>query len=489
MDKKLTNILPKIDPNDIHLLNFGKAVMSHLTYEPNADQLKLIAAFGHFLLYGGDRSALLLSGYAGTGKTSMTGAIVRALNEASVKTVLLAPTGRAAKIMAEYSGHSAYTIHRKIYRQKAYGLNGTFNLADNKHTRTVFIVDEASMIANSSPDGAVFGSGRLLDDLISYVYSGENCRLMLIGDAAQLPPVGQTASPALSENVIAGYGLNVYKVFLSEIARQAQQSGIIVNATALRNAMLAPVTEPPRIDVTHFDDTEAITGEFMLEMLSSCYDYGGTDDTIVITRSNKRAVIYNAAIRNQILYREEELSTGDMLLIAKNNYFWAEEYENLDFLANGDVARVEKVWGDVEKRHGLRFADVTVSLPYHNNLEMDVKIVLDCLFSDAPALTREQNEHLFNNALNAYSGDRRARLRSLKTDPYYNALQVKFAYALTCHKAQGGQWANVFVDMGGIAPDATLTIDYLRWLYTAITRARSNVYLVNYRDPDNDFDY
>ena len=481
----MTNILPEIDARDGHLLNFGKAVLGALPYDPSDDQMLLIAGFGHFLLYGGERSAFLLNGYAGTGKTSMTGAMVRVLNEAGVKTVLLAPTGRAAKIFAEYSGHAAFTIHRKIYRQRSYGPDGAFNLAENKHKNTVFIVDEASMISTGSADGAVFGSGNLLADLMEYVYQGEGCRLMLIGDEAQLPPVGQTQSPALSVDVIQGYGLQVYKVYLTTVARQQQESGIISNATAVRQIITAGQAARPELDVHTYGDVEAVTGEFLVEKITDCYDSDGLSETAVITRSNKRAVLYNAAIRNQILYRESELVSGDILLVAKNNYYWSEEYEGLDLVANGDVVRVVRVWGEEEHRYGLRFANVTVEFPDHDGLEMDAKVVLDCLFSDAPALSPTQMEQLYNGVMSELSGDKRSRLKALKQNPYYNALQVKYAYAMTCHKSQGGQWKNVFVDMGGIAPEAMETPDYLRWLYTAITRATERLYLVNYVT-DND---
>ena len=474
------NILPTIDAQDKHLLNFGKAVLSALPYDPSDDQMLLIAGFGHFLLYGGERSAFLLNGYAGTGKTSMTGAMVKVLSEAGTKTVLLAPTGRAAKIFADYSGHSAFTIHRKIYRQRSYGPDGTFNLAENKHRDTIFIVDEASMIANHSADGAVFGSGHLLDDLIEYVYQGQNCRLMLIGDEAQLPPVGQSLSPALNVSVVEGYGLQVYKVGLTSIARQAQESGIVHNATMLRQIMGAEKLVIPKLDVSSFPDLEALSGEFVIERIEDCYNGDGLSETAIITRSNKRAVLYNAAIRNQILYREEELSSGDILLVAKNNYFWSEEYDDVDFIANGDVVRVVRIWGEAERRYGLRFINATVEFPFRQNLEMDVKVVLDCLFSDSPALSAEQSQQLFNGVMSSLSGDKPTRLRALKKDPYYNALQVKYAYAMTCHKSQGGQWKNVFIDMGGIAPESMETLDFLRWLYTAITRATRKVYLVNY---------
>lgn len=457
---------------------FGIEVMNNLPYEPNADQMMLIAQFGHFLYHRSDDAVFLLGGYAGTGKTSMTGAIVKTLTEHNMKCVLLAPTGRAAKVFTEYSHHTAYTIHRKIYRQKAYGTEG-FGIADNRHTSTFFIVDEASMISNTTGEGSVFGSGRLLDDLIHYVYSGAGCRLVLIGDRAQLPPVGQTDSPALSRAVLQSYGLTVFETFLSDTRRQAAHSGILHNATLLRRMMAENQLQKPVLDFTGFDDIRSISSEYLLEQISDCYAADGLNDTIVVTRSNKRATMFNLGIRNQILYREDELVSGDMLLVSKNNYFWSEEYDELDFIANGDVMRVVRVRGEVETRYGLRFANVTVEFPDHSNLELDVKIVLDALVSDAPALTRAQSEQLYSQVMDELEGDKRSRYRALKKHPYFNALQVKYAYTVTCHKAQGGQWKNVFIDMGYIADEAFAQLDFFRWLYTAISRARGHVYLIN----------
>lgn len=472
------NQLPRINRNDKAIMRFGTEVLASLPYDPNNGQMLLIAAFAHFLLYSPQQTVFLLKGYAGTGKTSMTGALVKTMSQKGMKAVLMAPTGRAAKVFTEYSGHTAYTIHRKIYRQQSYGQNN-FLLAENKHTNTVFIVDEASMISNSSGDYSVFGTGRLLDDLISYVYSGQGCRLMLIGDTAQLPPVGQSESPALSDTVLEGYHLAVYEVFLHEIARQVQTSGIIHNATMLRNIMASGLLAAPTLQLKAFNDITNVTGEFLMEQLSDCYDCDGQNETIIITRSNKRAVLFNSGVRNSILYREDQLVCGDMLLVAKNNYFWSQDYDNIDFIANGDIIEVKRVWGEIEDRYGLHFANVTVEFPDHNHLEMDTKIILDCLFSDTPALTAAQSELLFNGVMEELAGDKRTRFKALKKHPYFNALQVKYAYAVTCHKAQGGQWQNVFVDMGGIMPDALSSLDFLRWLYTAITRARRQVFLIN----------
>ena len=467
-----------VDRNDRQILAFAEEVMQILPYEPNDDQLSVLAAFGHFMLYGNDQSVFLLNGYAGTGKTSMIGAIVKALSLRGRKTVLLAPTGRAAKVFTEYSCHPAYTIHRRIFRQNSY-LDAGFSLAENKHTDTLFIVDEASMISNSLGENSFFGTGRLLDDLIQYVYSGRGCRLVLMGDTAQLPPVGQAESPALSVNVLKSYALRVYNLHLKQIARQAQESGILLNATILRQVMESGEWCVPKLQLQAYDDIEAITGEFLLETISDCYDRDGMNETIVVTRSNKRATQFNLGIRNSILYREDELVAGDMLLVSKNNYFWAEEYDQMDFIANGDVMRVQRVWGEIEHAYGLRFANVTVQFPDHGDLEMDVKIILDCLTNDTPGLSNAQNENLYNCVMSELTGDKRSRYRELKKNPYFNALQVKFAYAVTCHKAQGGQWQNVFIDMGAIMPDALSTQDFYRWLYTAITRTRSHTYLIN----------
>ena len=461
--------------------NFGSAVLSHLPYEPNREQTMLIASLSFFCINQEPESLLLINGYAGTGKTSLTGALVRALADFGKKTVLLAPTGRAAKVFSEYSGHSAFTIHRKIYRQKSYSPEyGNFLLAENKHVDTFFIVDEASMIPNASAEGAVFGTGRLLDDLIHYVYSGVRCHLILLGDNAQLPPVGYTESPALSVEQLRSYGLKVYETQLTLIARQNEGSGILHNATLLRNNMSCRENlVKPVLHLSEYNDIEVLSGEYMSETISDCYDRDGLNETIVITRSNKRATMFNAGIRNQILYREDELVSGDMLLVAKNNYFWSEQYEELDFIANGDVARVSRVRG-THKMYGFRYADVTLEFPDHNNIEVDAKVILDGLFSDSPALSREQSERLFTEIYAELEGDKRTRYKALKQNPYFNALQVKYAYTVTCHKAQGGQWKNVFIDMGYIPEDAFTSLDFYRWLYTAITRARSHVYLINF---------
>ncbi|MCP9610870.1 ATP-dependent DNA helicase [Coprobacter tertius] len=458
---------------------FLKQVKSNLPYLPNVGQEKMLEALCDFLFEGIDESLFLLTGYAGTGKTSLVGALVKTLGTFQRKAVLLAPTGRAAKVFSLYAGHAAYTIHKKIYRQRSFtGDYDGFQITDNLHKNTLFIVDEASMISNISSDTYVYGSGCLLDDLIEYVYSGEGCRLILLGDRAQLPPVGQENSPALDKNVLSGYGLQVFDAELHTVARQAGDSGILFNATHLREQMFSDPSAIPHIWFSSFQDIEKVSGEFLVETISTAYDRDGMDETIVITRSNKRANIFNQGIRNQILYRDEELTAGDMLLIAKNNYFWSEKYKEIDFIANGDVARVVKV-RNTREMYGFRFADVALYFPDYE-VEIECKIILDTLSTEAPALTSEMNNRLFMSVYEDYFDitTKREKLKKVKIDPWYNALQVKYAYAVTCHKAQGGQWKNVFIDMGYIRTEF-LGLDFYRWLYTAFTRSSRHLYIIN----------
>ena len=460
--------------------------IANLPYTPNDSQRELITRLARFVIGGRDTDLFLLTGYAGTGKTSLVGALVRTLSSLNFKTVLLAPTGRAAKVFSRYAHHPAYTIHRKIYRQQRFSpdMRG-FLSGNNTHRDTLFIVDEASMIANSPGEPGFYGSGQLLDDLLEYVYSGENCRLLLLGDVAQLPPVGQPFSPALSPEVLKSMGMNVISFELNQVARQDTDSGILFNATRLRSIMSECTDSPmppPQLRFSNFPDVVNLSGEFLIETLSDSFDSVGLDDTIVITRSNKRAGIFNQGIRNQILYREEELTAGDMLLVAKNNYYWGKEYKEVDFIANGDVARVVRVRKNYEM-YGFRFADVQLQFP-DLEVELEARILLDTLHSDAPALSREQNEQLYTAILEDYAhiSTQRERLQRLKADPWYNALQVKYAYGVTCHKAQGGQWRHAYIDMGYIDPSA-LSLDFYRWLYTAITRATERVYFINIAEP------
>ncbi|WP_290091712.1 AAA family ATPase, partial [uncultured Bacteroides sp.] len=435
-----------------------------------------------FLFSRQSDSVFLLKGYAGTGKTSLIGALVKTLDQLQQKCVLLAPTGRAAKVFSHYAQHPAYTIHKKIYRQRNFSNDlDNFSLDDNLHQHTLFIVDEASMIANDGLSGAVFGTGRLLDDLIQYVYSGTGCRLMLIGDTAQLPPVGEEESPALSADRLRGYGMEVYEAQLTEVVRQMHDSGILWNATELRRYISEEdFFTLPSVRVEGFPDIRTVSGSELIEVINDCYGQTGMDETIVVCRSNKRANIYNRGIRNTILYREDELNSGDLLMVAKNNYFWTEGCKEMDFIANGDIAVVRRV-RRTREAYGFRFADVVLAFPDYDDMELEVKLLLDTLHTDTPALPKELNDKLFYSVLEDYAdiAVKRERMKKMKADPHYNALQVKYAYAVTCHKAQGGQWKRVFLDQGYMTEDM-LTPDYFRWLYTAFTRATEILYLVNW---------
>ena len=459
-----------------------RQIKENFPYQPTPEQENAIKLLSQFLCSPKADVAFLLRGYAGTGKTSLVGALVRTLDFLKQKVVLLAPTGRAAKVFSAYAGHPAFTIHKKIYRERAYsGEGGNFTLNDNLTTHTLYIVDEASMISNAGLSGAMFGTGRLLDDLVQFVYSGQGCRLLLMGDTAQLPPVGEELSPALYADALRGYGLEVVETDLTQVVRQEQQSGILWNATALRRLIAEEEWGVlPKIRISGFPDVKLLPGNELIDALSACYDRDGTDETIVVCRSNKRANIYNNGIRAQILWREEELESGDLLMVAKNNYYWTEKEKNLDFIANGETAVVRRVRRTAEM-YGFRFADVLLSFPNWQDAELEVRLLLDTLHSDAPALSREESERLFQTVLEDYVDIplKRDRMKKMKADPYYNALQVKYAYAVTCHKAQGGQWKNVFLDQGYMSEEY-LTPDYFRWLYTAFTRATDTLYLVNY---------
>lgn len=450
---------------------------------PTAEQSEAIRRFSDFMLDRNDRVAMILRGSAGTGKTTLAAAIVKALVEMKQKIMLMAPTGRAAKVFAFNASMPAYTIHRRIYRQKTMtDMASPFSLNVNLATDTLFIVDEASMIANMGSGDTAFGTGCLLDDLIQFVYTGRNCRLMLIGDKAQLPPVGEEGSPALMTEVVQGYGLDVYEANLNEVLRQSQDSGILYNATMVRKMITHDyLTQLPKIRFQGFEDIVNLRGDELIEQLASSYSHAGLDDTIVVTRSNKRAIIYNNGIRNMVLGREELVSQGDMLMVVKNNYYWAEKLKlQLPFIANGDRARVMRIRNHREL-YGFHFADITFSLPDYDNLELTATTLLDSLQAEVPSLTREQNELLFQNVMADYQHLplKSDRFKALRQDPYYNALQVKYAYAVTCHKAQGGQWSHVYVDQGYMTDDM-LTPDYVHWLYTAFTRATEKLYLVNW---------
>ena len=458
----------------------------HLT--PTAEQTAAIRVFADFMSSRDSQAIMVLRGSAGTGKTTLAAAIVRGMMALKQNLVLMAPTGRAAKVFSLYAGCPAYTIHRRIYRQKS--LEGGFDLNFNGAHDTLFIVDEASMIAN--------GDTPLLDDLMRFVYNDRNCRLLLIGDRAQLPPVGEQESPALQASVLRCYGMTVFEADLNEVLRQSQESGILFNATRIREEGREFRGERreergerilmPQIRLRNFDDIRIVPGDELIESLATSYSRAGADDTIVITRSNKRANIYNQGIRNTVLDREDELCRGDRLMIVKNNYYWSKEEgvkskENssgIEFIANGDVAVVQRV-RNIHEQYGFRFAEVTMTFPDYDDYELTAMTLLDTLTAEAPALTREQQQLLYERVQEDYADIplKADRMKKIKEDRYYNALQVKFAYAVTCHKAQGGQWQHVYIDQGYMTDDM-LNSDYLHWLYTAFTRATEKVFLVNW---------
>ena len=460
--------------------HLSRQIRQNFPHTPTNEQLFALNILADFLLSANENSALLLKGYAGTGKTSLVGALVKTMSGLKQKSVLLAPTGRAAKVLSNYAGQQAFTIHKKIYRQDAFSNDlSAFHPSDNLHKDTLFIVDEASMISNQGIDSHYFGSGRLLDDLIHYVYSGENCRLMLMGDTAQLPPVMQVESPALQADILIGYNLQVDEIQLTEVVRQDLNSGILYNATLLRDSLRNNRVEIyPKLTVKGFADIQMINGSELIEANSNAYSKDGLDDTIVISRSNKRANIYNNGIRNQILYREEELSTGDRLMIVKNNYFWTRNNKEIDFIANGEIVQVLRVRNE-SHLYGFRFCDVTVRFQDYD-MELDIKILLDTLQTEAPALPKELNDKLFYTILEDYQdiSTKSGKMKKMKENPHYNVVQVKYAYAITCHKAQGGQWKNVFLDIGYMTEEM-LGENFYRWLYTAMTRATDRLYLVN----------
>ena len=484
-------------------------ILDKFGFRPTKEQDLAAEMMANFVFEQSRESIFVLRGYAGTGKTSLVGALVRSMDQLKQKTVLMAPTGRAAKVFSLHAQHPAYTIHKRIYRQKAFnGEMVDFLQGVNLLKHALFIVDEASMISNDGYGSSPFGTGCLLDDLIHFVYSGEGCRLMLVGDTAQLPPVGEEESPALYTPILEGYGLPVHEVTLTEVVRQLADSGVLWNATMLRRLLAEDALGAfPKLRVAGFKDVICLSGNDLIEELEQAYYQCGTDQTIVITRSNARANAFNKGIRGRVLGMEEEMSGGDMVMVVKNNYHWvtaatesidatkareaiaapeaSEAIEapvtpTMDFIANGDVAEVRRV-RRFREMHGFRFADATLSFPDFDDIEVEATVLLDTLHSEAPALTRQQQEELFQRVWADYPELRtkRERMKAVKEDMYFNALQIKYAYAVTCHKAQGGQWQRVFLDQGYITEDM-LSPDYFRWLYTALTRATDRVYLLNW---------
>ena len=450
---------------------------------PTDDQSDALKKLAGYICDNNNDVIFLMTGYAGTGKTSVISSVVKTLDLLRMRSVLLAPTGRAAKVLASYAGRQAFTIHKKIYRQKSSkdGL-GSFSLDRNLHKDTFFIVDEASMVSNISGDSSLFGSGRLLDDLIEYVYSGNECKLILVGDTAQLPPVGSNVSPALNPATLGEYGFGLITCELKQVVRQSETSGVLMNATRVRLQVAEINLGHPAIDCVNYKDTLRITGEELIDEISTAYGTCGMEGTIIVVNSNKQANRYNQGIRNRIFYREEEISPGDMVMVVKNNYFIIDEEEDgAGFIANGDIAEVKKI-RKYEERYGFHFADMVLKFPDYN-MEIESKVILDVLHLDTPALPSEKNKELFQNVLADYLNikTRRKQFEAVRSDPFFNALQIKFAYAVTCHKAQGGQWERVFIDQGMFNRNE-ITIEYLRWFYTALTRSTDRVYLVNFAE-------
>ena len=461
---------------------FAANVMLALPYEPNDQQVAVIAALARFCAPAPSSSdrVFMLNGYAGTGKTSLTGALVRTLATVGIHSVLLAPTGRAAKVFGAYAGHPAYTIHRRIYRHRLVGGDyrmGASDVLENNGRNIVFIVDEASMIAAADERGS-----NLLEDLIHYVYSGENCRLILLGDTAQLPPVGSAESPAMNPDVLRSMGLKVTRATLTSTARQRHGSGILFNATWLRRAMLAGSLPAPRLFTDGFDDVERVSGEDLPEMLETAYARDGVEETLVITRSNRSATDFNHAIRANVLYIEEELQRDELLIVAKNSYYWTRKIKDLEFIANGDIVRVARIIG-TEFRYGLRFADVELSFADRESMTVQAKLMLATLTTDTAGMSQDDYNRLYYGLIDdpeMFPSDMpyEQRVVKLRDNPYWNAIQVKYAYAATCHKAQGGQWSNVFIDLSYVPPEA-MGIEFYRWLYTAVSRARKKLYFIN----------
>ena len=456
-------------------------IYAKICFEATSGQKKIVEKLSDYLADDDFSKIFVLNGYAGTGKTTLISALVGALHEMGMKPVLLAPTGRAAKVLAQYAHEKALTIHKRIYRQRTNAdYESKFSLNPNPERGAVFIVDEASMLADMPGGDALFGSGSLLQDLVDYVRSGRGCRLILVGDNAQLPPVGCDFSPALDPQAMSSYGEVVYGT-MDEVVRQEAQSGILFNATLVRCMLEQGIYEIPRFNMD-FPDIVALEGGDFLETLPDCYARYGRDECIVITRSNKRANRYNNGIRYNVLYAEEEIESGDMMMIVKNNYFFTErdEESKIDFIANGDIARLRRL-RRCEELYGFRFADATLTLVDYDDTEIECKVLLDTVTSDSPSLTYEESSKLFY-AVEADFMDIRSkakRYQEIRNSPYFNALQLKFAYAVTCHKAQGGQWSAVFIDRM-LFGDEPMTRDLMRWLYTAITRATEHIYLVNF---------
>ncbi|EZH73860.1 ATP-dependent endonuclease [Aquimarina atlantica] len=464
---------------------FYELLKEDFPFEPTIKQDIVLQKLSYFVLSGTKESLFLLKGYAGTGKTTLIASLVKNLWKAKLNAVLLAPTGRAAKVISNFSGKQAQTIHRNIYypkKDKSGGL--AFQLKQNKSRNTIFIVDEASMIPDTPSDSKLFENGSLLDDLMMYVYSGYNCKILFIGDTAQLPPVKLEVSPALDPNNLAmGFNKEVTQIELDEVVRQAENSGILMNATQLRETINDGFYDSFRFDVSGYPDVvRFFDGHEIMDALNEAYASVGHEESVIILRSNKRANIYNQQIRSRILFQEEELSPGDYLMVVKNNYFWLDNKSEAGFIANGDIIKILEIFS-IKELYGFRFAIVNVSMvDYPNQKPFETVLLLDTLTSETPSLSYEESNKLYQEVLKDFEDEKSKykRFIGVKNNKFFNSLQVKFSYAITCHKSQGGQWDNVFIEQPYL-PDG-INKDYLRWLYTAVTRAKKKLYLIGFKD-------
>ncbi|MFA7444411.1 MAG: AAA family ATPase [Flavobacteriaceae bacterium] len=471
-------------------MNFYSILKKNFPFDPTSKQDIFFQQISDFVEKSSRYDIFILKGYAGTGKTTIISTVVNHLNLIGKKSVLLAPTGRAAKVISNYSGKTAFTIHKKIYFPNLKGGNVSFTLQQNKHKNTLFIVDEASMISDTSTDSKLFENGSLLDDLISYIYSGENCKLILIGDTAQLPPVHLTISPALSEDTLGlQYAKEIRHIELDEVMRQEEGSGILHNATQIRELLKEDYSTDFHFDLNGFKDIVRLSNGYDIQdAIFDAYDKNGVEETSFIVRSNKRANQYNQQIRKAILGRESELSVGDLMMVVKNNYFWLKPTEEAGFIANGDIVEVLEIF-KIQELYGFQFAKVKIQMiDYPNQKPFETVLLLDTIHSETPALTFEQQNHLYQEVMADYQDEKASykKYKKVKENEYFNALQVKFSYAVTCHKAQGGQWNTVFIERPYLPTGQDR--DYLRWLYTALTRAKEKVYLIGFKDEDFDLD-
>ena len=452
-------------------------IKAELPFEANEEKEELFTRLGRFIASTAEHKCFVLKGYAGTGKTSVVSALVRALEKLEINCILLAPTGRAAKVLSRYSGYPAFTIHKWIYRQDS-AIHETFSIGENRNKNTLFIVDEASMIPFQR-DNDNFGSGSLLDDLISFVYNGLGCSLLLLGDDAQLPPVGTSESKALEPDFLSGYGLTVSGYSLTQVARQALDSGILRNATKLREQLNS---SKYAIHIETAEDVKEIHGTDVQELLERSYQEVGDEETIILTRSNKRTNMYNQGVRARVFWKEDQISNGDRLMVSKNNYFWTKDYDNLPFLANGDIMEITRLRNEREI-YGFHFIDASLRLIDYD-YDVDAILWIDTLFTDSPDKSYQLQRELFLKIAEDYPEirDKKELVKLVRENEYYNSLQIRFAYAVTCHKAQGGQWKRVFIDPGMPNPNIQLTSDeqrdYLRWYYTALTRATEQIYII-----------